>query len=461
MLFADREIVAGTYYVATDGSDSHNGSITSPWSSFDHAMTVLQPEDTLIIKDGTYYQPLDIQISGALGNPITFRAENDGKAIIDGQYVRKACYIGNSTGTPRIHDITVEGIISKRSKYGACAVMQCDRVILKRVSAYDAAGGNTAVFDLYFSNDCLIEDCAASGNGRTLYLVFECNRTTLRRCWGEWKAWDWSVNAPPICINLYGSDDCVVENCIGANNTSYKVYGQLLWAHTYNPTVNNNKIRGSVYYGNILHAYAVDSQVNTISGNEFRNNVSIGALNGAAIRADTNLTFTNHTAVEGESGFYYQKGDYTGDVNIVLKNSYFAGNRYGLLGYGGINVDNTYNDINNNSDGNYYGHSAEGAGELHIDPGYDTTTYGKGAYLIRTGMLKGHGENGANIGAEIIYRYQDGVLTNVPLWPWPMENRIFAETGTSVTWEKNGGLWKTLSDVYNIGAKAPSIPKKN
>ena len=182
VLFAVREIVAGTYYVATNGSNGNNGSISSPWGRFDHAMTVLRPGDTLIIKDGTYYQSLDIQISGTLGNPITFRAENDGKAIIDGQHVRKACYIGTSSGTPRIHDITVEGIISKRSKYGACSVMQCDRVILKRVSAYDAASGNNSVFDLYFSHDCLIEDCAASGTGRQLFNVFECNSTTLRRC---------------------------------------------------------------------------------------------------------------------------------------------------------------------------------------------------------------------------------------------------------------------------------------
>ncbi len=62
--------------------------------------------------------------------------------------------------------------------------------------------------------------------------------------------------------------------------------------------------------------------------------------------------------------------------------------------------------------------------------------------------LQGKGQNGADIGANILYEYQDGVLTNQPLWPWPMENRIMAEKGISVTWASNGGIWETLNGVY-------------
>jgi hypothetical protein len=36
-------------------------------------------------------------------------------------------------------------------------------------------------------------------------------------------------------------------------------------------------------------------------------------------------------------------------------------------------------------------------------------------------------------GARLTNRYVDGVLTNEPLWPWPMEGRIQAELGISVT----------------------------
>ena len=39
-------------------------------------------------------------------------------------------------------------------------------------------------------------------------------------------------------------------------------------------------------------------------------------------------------------------------------------------------------------------------------------------------VLAGKGKNGEDIGANIWYRYKDGVLTNEPLWPWPMNQRI-------------------------------------
>lgn len=70
-----------------------------------------------------------------------------------------------------------------------------------------------------------------------------------------------------------------------------------------------------------------------------------------------------------------------------------------------------------------------------MDPGYDVVHYGRGAYLLRP-----EGE----LGAEVLYRYHDGELTSIPLWPWPMEDRIARELGRSLTWEAAGGIWRAL-----------------
>ena len=78
---------------------------------------------------------------------------------------------------------------------------------------------------------------------------------------------------------------------------------------------------------------------------------------------------------------------------------------------------------------------------------------------MRPAALRGLGEGGADIGAEVLYRYENGVLTNKPLWPWPMEDRIYKELGTSVTYASKGGLWKTLEGVYDSSqAQSPSSP---
>jgi len=115
----------------------------------------------------------------------------------------------------------------------------------------------------------------------------------------------------------------------------------------------------------------------------------------------------------------------------------------------------TYNNWYNNSSGNIEtGFGSLGGTEQTINPNFDTTTYGYGAYLMRPSALKGYGESGGDIGAEVLYQHVDGVLGTTPLWPWPMEGRILAESGFSPTYSvdqgssETGGIWKTLAGVY-------------
>jgi len=46
----------------------------------------------------------------------------------------------------------------------------------------------------------------------------------------------------------------------------------------------------------------------------------------------------------------------------------------------------------------------------------------------------------AGEGARLTNRYVDGVLTNAPLWPWPMEGRGVAELGVSITGLAQGAI---------------------
>jgi hypothetical protein len=62
--------------------------------------------------------------------------------------------------------------------------------------------------------------------------------------------------------------------------------------------------------------------------------------------------------------------------------------------------------------------------------------------------LRAQGSGGADIGAHVVYEYVNGKLMNIPLWQWPMEARIKADSGQSPTWAANGGIWKTLDGVY-------------
>ena len=103
-----------TYYVATTGSDKNNGSKSSPFATFQHAMMSLQPSDTLDVESGSYAgfisgwdstpassgDPYGY-IDGTAGNPITIQADPSapaGSVIIDSRNNKTAVGIDLEPG---------------------------------------------------------------------------------------------------------------------------------------------------------------------------------------------------------------------------------------------------------------------------------------------------------------------------------------------------------------------------
>lgn len=83
---------AATYYVSVSGSDSDSGGASAPFRHLSKGAAVAtQPGDTVIVMDGTYdnegvLEPnfvVTLSYSGTAGNPITFMAQNRGKAVLD------------------------------------------------------------------------------------------------------------------------------------------------------------------------------------------------------------------------------------------------------------------------------------------------------------------------------------------------------------------------------------------
>lgn len=71
------------YYVAPDGDDSQAGTAVAPFRSFDRAMSVMKPGDTLIVSEGTYRSRLVVPLYGTQSLPITIKAREGTKPIID------------------------------------------------------------------------------------------------------------------------------------------------------------------------------------------------------------------------------------------------------------------------------------------------------------------------------------------------------------------------------------------
>ena len=73
-----------TYYVATNGSDSGNGSAGSPFRTISKAMKAnLKAGDEVVVRSGTYKESVLVSKDGAAGKYITVRSEVPGGAKIE------------------------------------------------------------------------------------------------------------------------------------------------------------------------------------------------------------------------------------------------------------------------------------------------------------------------------------------------------------------------------------------
>jgi hypothetical protein len=72
-----------TKYVATNGSDSNNGSLRSPMQTLQHAFNVSRPGDVICLRQGTYAGFKAVNRGGTAGNPLTIRPDTGAKVTLD------------------------------------------------------------------------------------------------------------------------------------------------------------------------------------------------------------------------------------------------------------------------------------------------------------------------------------------------------------------------------------------
>ncbi|WP_330275296.1 right-handed parallel beta-helix repeat-containing protein [Lentzea sp. NBC_00516] len=78
---------ASALYVATTGNDGNAGTVTAPLKTIQKAVDLAQPGDTIHLRGGTYAPTTNIQIlkNGTQSAPITLRAHNNERVVIDGE----------------------------------------------------------------------------------------------------------------------------------------------------------------------------------------------------------------------------------------------------------------------------------------------------------------------------------------------------------------------------------------
>ena len=407
-----------TYYVATNGNDAAPGTAALPWRTFARAWQVMRPGDTLLIADGVYTEPLHVGVEGVAGAPITIKAVNDGKVTIDGQGQTIPIKLGDNWPGDNRSYITVEGIVAKNGTEAAVRV-RGDHMVLRRVSAYDAGlRSNSAVMLVAWSSDVLLEDVIAAGTGRKSILIFTSERVTVRRAYTQWAAWDGQTSDTCAMgwpagngINPYNSKYVTVENAL--------VTGPMADA-ALRITINEVSVYspGMGVYGSI----AVGAGMNTDGS---RHAYPLVSDPQCYVPTDGPPYYTSPWGL----GVWGQ-GDVPGPVfRDVLA--------YGNAGWGFASV-------------KPFGAGVTGGVLDHATLCNNNAWPGQ-PQEVGQGTYSGFSVTNSQIpnfqsgeGARLDRRYVDGVRTDTPLLPWPMQARAAAELGVDVgaMWQRYAGACK-------------------
>jgi hypothetical protein len=407
--------MACNYYASPNGG----GNGTSPSSPFriSQFWSVARPGTTLCLLDGEYTGSSSMikpprNLRGTSSAPIIIKALNDGKVLInarrEGTLQPVSLYYNDW--------FVIEGINACCGNGGVVELNYSNHNVIRRVAGWDGSDGATGeqggIFGVHFGEYNLLEDVAGWGFARKIFGNSQAgNHTTIRRAWGRWDGYH-GVGPKMTYTLAYNSYNAVYENVIGTwSGESLK--------ETYQLACRSTDAANYAPCGKTFTNYSVD-QPNSIFGTDgFRggrdNNARSKLLGSIAyVQAKDRfhpgqpvLLHRMQSVELANTVVYIEPGSHTN------KKTYNLGSLTGA-GEPGQNL------IARNLT------SIGGAGAF-FHSGWQGTNRAQGATVDSVPNIF----NGPGSGARVCHRYKDGVLTNEPLWPWPMNQRILEATTKS------------------------------
>ena len=403
--------VFSQFYVAKDGLDSNIGSEASPWLTIQHGVNQLTPGDILYIKEGSYFEKIDIDVSGTASAKITIKKFQNDIVILDGSTsANDNAMIWTNNAYLRIEGLHItKNIINFASGIALQDVAHDIEIINNKVSEIkfssnpnDPVSSNTNAVPISIYADHptdSIHHITIAGNE-----VFN-NRT------------GYSEN-----ISAGGNfTDFVIENNVVHDNTNIGIDIGGNYGTCPTPALDhgrNGVIQNNITYNNFspyspAAGIYIDGGHNIIVENNLSNNNGYGGEIGCEENGTTNLIIFRNNIFHHNvsSGFHF--GGYDANTTGTVTNSQIYNNTF------------YHNDTNNN-----------GHGELLLTKSEDGKIFNNIFYL----------------NAQDVFLYADRTQTNLHF----DYNLVYSSNGTENTVETTingdngtgGDAYTGLADFY-------------
>jgi hypothetical protein len=372
--------------------------------------SVATPGTTLCLLDGTYRGSGNMisppSLSGTSTDPITIRALNDGKVLIDGEFTR------NPIGLAGVQWLDIEGINFRNGAGSVIFVSAGSRnVNFRRVVAWDAnMTRNVHVVLVTGSDRIRFFDAGFFGTGRKVWSpsMKDTTNTECHRCWIRWEG---SNNAGPLAATMQ-------YNSYGAKLIdSLVTWDAISMPQNYCVTDANGNCTGKM-----LSNFASSSPIGFHIANDHSPNSCSGArLQGVlaytTAKQHINVS-TNYRSIRfgpagsGSIGFSDITCSRLDHVAVVISpNNPWKGGAYLLSELDGLTTDKIGRHI-----------TAIAAGSNVFGANWDVPS---GSRFIATsippvGSAAHPWTQSGTAGANLCYRYG----TTTPMWPFPMNERI-------------------------------------
>jgi hypothetical protein len=454
-LVSDGAVSDVIYYISPEGSDGNPGTTpAAPWRTFAHALPALLPGSTLVLLDGMYTSATSglLQvfcgtnaINGTPAHPITVRAFNERQAFIS----------GDGDGPPvelsACANWVIDGIHAEETDVphemgdepgSVVVITHCTNVLLHRVLAAHPNRYLTAsAFVIaHGTSNVVVEECEAVDFHYYGFHAYDSAHTTFRRDYAHSRdtgdvAGGQPTNAPTrgdggflLTKSSYG----IIENCIAEDVAD----GFTIRA---SPTPQGGRVQpqrdllfGDIALG-VSHAgYVLDSQCDPamkpcnqgdqiVSDATLSNVVSRGGVFGVSMQGGVNNTLADSSIFDAsDTGVSFS----VDPDNVSLQSSAFA--RTSLVT---SLVTSPVAPFGFHSTGqfkwgftqcNSFGPATAFAPRDSFVTGATTIDPQLGGCLVvvpETSPVKTMGPaGGTGLGANIVFRYEDGQLTTTKLW---------------------------------------------
>jgi hypothetical protein len=424
---------AATYYLSPTGADANAGtSASAPWKTFKFALPKLRPGDTLVLHNGTYtgansgYPNINCSAgarNGTATQPITLKAETERKALIAGTGT------GNSFSMRDCAYWTIQGLQVRsadakvESVPAVVHIEDSSHLTLRRLLVHHS---NRYLLNplllLQRTSYSLVEESEFYYFHRYAISTKYGTNNTFRRNYinsrgyadipgGVSSAWP---GLGDVALGIYPGSNHVLENNISEGNGS-GVYLEAYGTTAHNRILGNISVNDNI--GATLRARGASADMmpqNTM----IRDFVAITPTSvGVYARSAKNTKCVNCSVFNGQQGLTADRmASYPGDG----ASSFYADNSLVVKNTGvGINIadqaswlidyPNTYGNKLNSS-------PQAGVPQITNERTVDPRLGSCKVFIPASSSMKKAGKGGADIGANILYRYQNGALTTQPLW---------------------------------------------